>query len=47
MTRNQEKKDIEQSALAAVRIAGASISTGELTSEEPDFSNFPTPKSFA
>jgi hypothetical protein len=42
MTRNQEKKDIEQRALAAARKAGAPIPTGELASEEPDF-RFNTP----
>src|SRR5438309_7612381 len=42
MTRNREKKDIEQRALAAARKAGAPIPTGELASEEPDF-RFHTP----
>jgi hypothetical protein len=42
MTRNQEKKVMEQRALTAAREAGAPIPTGESAGEEPDF-RFLTP----
>jgi hypothetical protein len=42
MTRNQEKKEMEQRALAAAQKAGAPIPTGESAGEEPDF-RFITP----
>lgn len=42
MTRNQDKKGIEQRALAAARRAGAPIPTGEVFGEQPDF-RFRTP----
>jgi hypothetical protein len=42
MTRNQEKKAMEQRALTAAREAGAPIPTGESAGEEPDF-RFLTP----
>jgi hypothetical protein len=42
MTRNQEKKEMEQRALTAARKAGAPIPTGESAGEEPDF-RFITP----
>jgi hypothetical protein len=42
MTRNQEKKEMEQRALTAARKVGAPIPTGELAGEEPDF-RFLTP----
>jgi len=42
MTRNQEKKVMEQRALTAAREAGAPIPKGETAGEEPDF-RFLTP----
>lgn len=37
ITRNQEKKEMEQRALTAARKAGAPIPPSEVASEEPDF----------
>lgn len=42
MPSNQQKKEMEQRALAAARKAGAPIPTGEVAGEEPDF-RFHTP----
>jgi len=42
MPSNQQKKEIEQRALAAARKAGAPIPMGEVAGEEPDF-RFHTP----
>jgi hypothetical protein len=42
MPSNQQKKDMEQRALAAARKSGAPIPTGEVAGEEPDF-RFHTP----